>query len=264
MEPEIRAGAKEDHKMTRIPIALQLYSVREECARDLPGTLAAIAKMGYEGVEFAGYYGYSAAELRKMLDDLGLKVAGTHIGLDTLLGDNLPRTIEFNRTLGNRFLIVPGLPEERRHSRAAWLQTAHLFNEIAERVAPAGMLVGYHNHHIEFVPMDGELPWDIFFGNTRQDVVMQLDTGNAMHGGADPVPFLERYPGRALTIHIKEFSRTNEKALIGEGDVRWNEVFRLCETVAGTQWYIVEQESYAYPPLECVDRCLKALKAMGK
>ncbi|MCS7220057.1 MAG: sugar phosphate isomerase/epimerase [Anaerolineae bacterium] len=250
--------------MTRIPIALQLYSVREECARDLPGTLAAIAKMGYEGVEFAGYYGYSAAELRKMLDDLGLKVAGTHISLDTLLGDNLPKTIEFNRTLGNRFLIVPGLPEERRNSRAAWLQTARLFNEIAERVAPEGMLVGYHNHHIEFVPMDGELPWDTFFSNTRQDVIMQLDTGNAMYGGADPVPFLERYPGRALTVHIKEFSRTNDKALIGEGDVRWNDVFRLCETVGGTQWYIVEQESYAYSPLECVDRCIKALKAMGK
>ncbi len=250
--------------MARIPIALQLYSVREDCARDLPGTLTAVARMGYEGVEFAGYYGRSATELRKMLDDLGLKVAGTHIGLDTLLGDNLPRTVEFNRTLGNRFLIVPGLPEERRNSRAAWLQTAHLFDEIAEKVADEGMVVGYHNHHIEFVPMEGELPWDTFFGHTRQDVVMQFDTGNALHGGADPVVFLERYPGRALTVHLKEFSRTNENALIGEGEVRWQDIFRLCETTGGTQWYIVEQESYAFPPLECVDRCLRALKAMGK
>jgi len=252
--------------MTRIPIALQLYSIRKDCEQDLPGTLEAVARMGYEGVEFAGYYGRSAKELRAMLDGLGLAVVGTHTGLDTLLGDRLAETVEFNRTLGNRFLIVPGLPEERRNSHQAWLETARMFNEIAERLVEEGkgMVTGYHNHHIEFIPMDGEFPWDTFFSNTRQDVVMQLDTGNAFHGGVDPIPFLERYPGRAVTVHLKEYSGTNPKAIIGEGEVRWDDVFRLCETVGGTEWYIVEQESYAYPPLECVDRCLQALRAMGK
>lgn len=250
--------------MAQIPIALQLYSIREDCARDLPGCLAAVAKMGYEGVEFAGYYGWAANDLRKLLDDVGLKVAGTHTGLDTLLGDELERTVEFHQTLGNRFLVVPWLPEERRNSKAAWLETARLMNEVAERVAPAGMRVGYHNHHIEFTPMEGELPWDIFFGATRPEVIMQVDTGNALHGGADPVPLLERYPGRATTVHLKEYSSTNDKALIGEGEVRWNDVFALCESTGGTEWYIVEQESYAYPPLECVERCLQNLRAMGK
>lgn len=250
--------------MARIPIALQLYSVRKDCERDLPGVLAAVARMGYEGVEFAGYYGRTAEELRKMLDDLGLKVAGTHIGLDTLLGDQLQRTVEFNQVLGNKFLIVPGLGPERRASKAAWRETAQIFNQIAERLKPNGMRTGYHNHSIEFQPLDGELPWDTFFGAARADVVMQFDTGNAMHGGANPLPFLERYPGRAGTVHLKEYSKTNDKALIGEGDIPWKEVFRLCETEGKTDWYIVEQESYAYPPLDCVDRCLKALKAMGK
>jgi sugar phosphate isomerase/epimerase len=250
--------------MARIPIALQLYSVREDCARDLPGTLKAIARMGYEGVEFAGYYGRSAKELRQMLDDLGLKVAGTHIGLDTLLGENLKATVEFNQILGNRFLIVPGLPEQYRDSRAAWQRTAALFNEIAAKVKGDGMWVGYHNHHIEFTPMDGELPWDTFFGNTNPEVVMQFDVGNALHGGGEAAVFLKRYPGRALTIHVKEFSKTNDKAIIGEGDVNWAEIFELCETIGNTQWYIVEQESYAYPPLECVDRCLQNLRRMGK
>ncbi len=250
--------------MARIPIGLQLYSVREDCARDLPGTLQAVAKMGYEGVDFAGYYDRSADELRRMLDDLGLKMAGTHIRLDTLLGDELERTVEFERTLGNKFLIVPGLPEERRCCRAAWLETAEIFNGVAERLKPHGMKTGYHNHHIEFTPMEGEMPWDTFFGNTSDDVVMQIDTGNALHGGADPVPFMERYPGRADTVHLKEYSATNDKALIGEGDTRWDDFFRLCESTGGTEWYIVEQESYAYPPLECVERCLKALKGMGK
>lgn len=250
--------------MTRIPIALQLYSVREDCARDLPGTLEAVARMGYEGVEFAGYYGYEATALRRMLDDLGLKVAGAHVGIDTLLGDELERSVEFHKTLGNRFLIVPGLPEARRNARAAWLETARLMNEIAERLRPHGMSTGYHNHHIEFQPLDGELPWDTFFGNTRPEVIMQFDVGNALHGGADAATFLKRYPGRAVTVHVKEFSQTNDKALIGEGDVAWDEIFHLCETIGGTEWYIVEQESYAYSPLECVDRCLQNLKRMGK
>src|SRR4051794_6490538 len=98
--------------MARIPIALQLYSVRDECAKDLPGVLKEVARMGYEGVEFAGYYGFDAPTLRKMLDDLGLKCAGTHIMLPTLQGDALAETIAFNKTLGNKFLIVPWMPEE--------------------------------------------------------------------------------------------------------------------------------------------------------
>ncbi len=172
--------------------------------------------------------------------------------------------MEYQRILGNKYLIVPGLPEERRNSRAAWQETARIFNEIADNLEPEGMLTGYHNHAIEFSPLDGELPWDTFFGNTKKEVIMQLDTGNALHGGADPVPFLGKYPGRAITVHLKEYSKTNNKALIGEGDVRWDEVFKCCESIGNTEWYIVEQESYAYSPIECVERCVKALRDMGK
>jgi len=250
--------------MARIPIALQLYSVREDCAKDFEATVRAVAEMGYEGVDFAGYYDYSAEDLKKLLDDCGLKVAGTHTGLPTLLGDELEKTIEFHQIIGNKFLIVPGLPEEYRDSIDAWRRTADLFNEISAKVQPYGMYVGYHNHHIEFQPMDGQIPWEVFFDNTVPEVVMQLDTGNAMHGGADPVQYLEKYPGRALTVHLKEYSATNDKAIIGEGDCPWDDVFRLCETVGGTQWYIVEQETYAYPPLECARKCLENLRAMGK
>lgn len=250
--------------MPNIPIGLQLYSVREDCARDLPGVLEQVAKMGYAGVEFAGYYGRSADELRRMLDDNGLKCCGTHTPLATIEPEQIQDTIAFNQTLGNKYLIVPWIPEERRRTREGWLEMARLFNRAAETVKPHDMVVGYHNHHVEFQPLDGELPWDTFFGNTREDVVMQLDTGNALHGHADPVPFLQRYPGRALTVHLKEYSATNDQALIGEGDVRWPEVFALCERDGGTEWYIVEQESYAYPPLVCVDMCLQKLREMGK
>lgn len=250
--------------MTRIPIALQLYSVREDAARDLQGVLAAVAGMGYEGVEFAGYYGHDARTIRGWLDAYGLKVAGAHVGIETLLGDELLRTVEFHQTLGTTTLVVPGLAEQWRNSRAAWLKTAETLNAVAVALKPYGMRTGYHNHHIEFAPMEGELPWDTLFGATTDDVIMQFDTGNALHGGAQAAPFLRRYPGRAKTVHLKEYSAANASALIGEGDVPWTEIFELCETIGGTEWYIVEQESYAYPPLECVRRCLQALKAMGK
>ncbi len=228
--------------------------------------MKAVVEMGYMGVEFAGYHGRSASELRKMLDDLGLQVAGTHIQLETLLGDELKRTVEFNHEIGNKYLIVPAVSEEWRRTKDDWRRLAELFNEISERVKPEGMFVGYHNHMVEFQPIDGELPWDIFFGAANEDVVMQLDTGNAMRGGAsfeDLLRVLKQYPGRAKSIHVKEFSATNPDAIVGEGDIDWGKVFELCDTIGGTEWFIVEQESYAYTPIECVRRCLENLKRMG-
>lgn len=249
---------------SRIPIALQLYSVREDCARDLSHTLQAVAQMGYEGLEFAGYYDRSAEELREMCDDLDLKIVGTHTGINTLLGDELAKTVEFNQTLGNPYLIVPGLPAEYQHSRQAWHDTAKLFNSIAEKIADQGMFTGYHNHTAEFQPLEGAIPWDIFGSNTRSDVVLQIDIGHVRRAGADPVAYLERYPDRAKLVHLKEYSATNDKAVIGEGEVPWEEVFRASETIGGTEWYIVEQETYAHPPLECAERCIENLRKMGK
>lgn len=248
--------------MGKLPIALQLYSVRDEAAKNLPGVLQQVASFGYDGVEFAGYYDHSATDIRKMLDDNGLKCAGGHLGLDTLTGDNLEKTIEFQQILGNKFLIVPWVPA---HTKEEWLSIAEELNAISDKLALLGLRTGYHNHHTEFLPVEGgELPWDIFFGNTKPAVIMQFDVGNALHGGGHAAPFLAKYPGRATTVHVKEYSSTDEFALVGEGEVNWAEIFNLCETIGGTEWYIVEQERYAYPSLECADRCLKNLRAMGK
>jgi sugar phosphate isomerase/epimerase len=243
-------------------IGLQLYSVRDECAKDLPAVLKAVAQMGYAGVEFAGYHGKSAEELKKLLDDNKLVSCGTHTSLESLLGEEFDKTVAFNKTIGNRFLIVPGLAAERTKSKEAWLATAKLFNEISAKLQPHNMWVGYHNHSSEFKPLDGELPWDTFFGNTDRRVVMQFDTGNALAGGAEAAPFLRKYPGRALTVHVKEYSKTNDKALIGEGDVPWKELIPLMRTTGRTRWLIVEQESYAFPPMECVAKCLPKLKEL--
>jgi sugar phosphate isomerase/epimerase len=248
----------------RIPVGVQLYSVRGECEKDLPGTIKAVAKIGYKGVEFAGYYGRDAKTLRKLLDDCGLVCCGTHTAIDTLLGDQLAKTIEFNQTLGNKFLIVPSLPEKYRASRKDWQKTADLFNELSDKAKPHKMRVGYHSHNTDLIPIDGEIPWDIFFGRTKKEVIMQLDTGNAMSGGGDPVMYLKRYPGRATTVHIKPYSKTKPNAILGEDELPWQEIFKLCETIAGTRWYIVEYEHDAYPPLVSIEKCLEVLRRWGK
>lgn len=253
-----------DYGGNKIPFALQLYSVRDDCAKDLVGTVTAVSKMGYKAVEFAGYHGRDAKTLRKLLDDVGLKCCGTHIGLETLLGDHLPKTIEFNTILGNPFLIVPGLPEKYRKTRQDWQNTADLFSELADKVKPDGMRVGYHNHSIEFIPLDGELPWDTFFNRTKNEVVIQFDTGNGVAQGGDPVVFLKRKPGRVASIHVKPFSKAKPNALIGDDEQPWKEIFHICETTAGVQWYIIEYESDAYPPLVSVQKTLEVMQRWGK
>jgi sugar phosphate isomerase/epimerase len=249
-------------KSKKIPLGLQLYSVRAECKKDLPGTIKTVADIGYQGVEFAGYYDYSGKDLRKLLDDNGLKCCGTHAQLDTLLGDNLPKTIEFNKIIGNKYLIVPWLDPKKYNSVEGWKKAADMFNELAEKVEPHNMQVGYHNHWHEFETIDGQVPWDIFFGNTRKDVIMQFDTGNAMRGGGNAIPYLKRYPGRAVTVHLKEYSATNKKAILGEGDIPWEELLTLCETIGGTKWYIIEEEKDVYPPLEGVELCYKNFRKL--
>jgi len=247
----------------KVPIAVQLYSVRHECERDFAATLSAVAKMGYDGVEFAGYYDTPAGELRKMLDGLGLKAAGTHIRLDTLEGDQLERTVEFNRIIGNDFLVVPGLPKERTASAEAWAHTAKLLDEIAASVAGEGFWVGCHNHAVEFTDFDGRRAWDILYGTTEK-VVMQMDTGNALHAGVEPLAFMKKYPARQQSVHLKEHSAADGWVHVGDGDVDWPGVFAFCESAGDTRWYVVEFENEDYPVLESVDKCLKFLRGMGK
>jgi sugar phosphate isomerase/epimerase len=256
----------------RVPIALELYSVREAMKEDLPGTLAQVAKMGYEGVEFAGFFDYPASDLRKILDDNELVCCGAHLGIATLLGEELEQTAEFNYVLGNPYLICPGLPADYTGSRANWQKTATVFNDISEKCRKLNAWVGYHNHHTEFTPLDGEAPWDTFFGGTVYDVIMQLDTGNALRGGSHVGQFVERYPYRALTVHLKPYDteaakedpNLGYKAVIGDDSIPWAELFTLLETIGGARWYIVEYESDLYPPLQAVEICLQRLKEMGK
>lgn len=252
--------------VAQIPVALQLFSVRDDFAKQPWKTLEAVKDIGYQGVEFYGDWDIPAREWRKKLDQLGLEIAGYHVGYHHFSDEALARTIDYHLDLGNRSLICPGIPEQERSDANGWLRCARKFSDVAARLREHGLVTGYHNHSVEFQPVPGssKLPIDLFFETTSPDVVMQIDVGNAMQGKGRPVDVIRRYPGRTKSVHLKEHSERDEKALLGEGDVPWRELFEACETVGGTEWYIVEQESYRFPPFECARRCLQNLTAMGR
>lgn len=249
-----------------IPIALQLYSVRDDCAQDLMGTIERVAKMGYAGVEFAGYYGHSAKDIRKCLDDNGLECAGTHAGFHTLQDDQLGETLTFHLELQCYNLVVPWLPEDTRNTPEACMVTCDKLNEISEKLKPHGMRTGFHVHQCDVEPLgNGKSAWDMLGEYTTGDFIMQYDTANGMAGGADPVQPILDWPDRGITVHLKEWSGEHGAKVIGEGMIPWARVFEACETIAGTQWYIVEHESYeGTTPMEAVEACLRNLRGMGK
>lgn len=254
-------GPQAEAPKKTIPVGVQLYSVRQAAEKDFQGVLEAVGKMGYKGVEFAGYYGWDSKpkELRKLLDANGLKCCGTHTSLETVTGDNLKATAELHSILGNSFLIVPSLQAE---DAQGWFDLAKRFNEIAAKAKALGMRVGYHAHAGDFRKLGDTTSWEIFFDNTSPDVIMQNDIGNCMSGGGDPVAILKKYPGRSASVHLKEFGGP-EAAVIGQGVVPWAEVFKVCETSGGTAWYVVEHE-VGDDPMGNIRGCLEGLRKMGR
>lgn len=255
-----RAGAA-----GRIPVAVQLYSVRGDCQKDFDAALEQVATLGFEGVEFAGYYNYAGKgpQLRKRLDDLHLKAAGTHIRLDTLSGDALERTIEFHQAIGCRFLVVPNDPAFTDPEKSKTL--AETFNQLAARLKPFGMACGYHNHTGEFKKDGDKTYWDLFAERTSQDVILQQDCGWTLAAGFDPVAYVKKYPGRTRTTHFKPTvlpGQTGKKAILGQDAVDWAAVYAACASVGGTEWVVVEQETYpdGRPAMECTKDSLAGLR----
>ena len=249
-----RAGKK-------VLISVQLYSVRDAAARDLAGTLDKIAKMGYDGVEFAGYYGIDAKDIRKMLDNNGLKCSGTHTGIGELRGDRFERTAELHKILGAKYMIVPGGIDNYLHDVDKSKEIAEEFNKLAEKAKPLGLCVGYHAHGGDAKLIDGIPAWERLFDATNPEVVMQMDVGNYKDGGGDPYKMIEKFKRRSKTVHLKESGQGHP--IIGSGEVDWQRVFALCESVGGTEWYVVEDEVTAND-FDRIEQCIAALRGMGK
>jgi len=255
--------------MAKIPIGMQLFSMRGECAKDLPATLVGLAKIGYEGVEPWGYggdavewQGRSAAELRRLLDDNGLKCCGIHLATGALMGDNLKRTVELNQALGNRFLIVAA-DKQRMSSRDGIRELGRILEDAADAVKQHGMYTGYHAHGFDFETIDGQTAWDTLFGSTRDDIVMQIDIGNCAGGGGDPISVLRKFPNRARSVHLKDYGGGPD-SVIGEGKADWPEIFRLCDTTQNAEWYVVEEGGEGGLGFDIPRRSLEALRRMGR
>jgi sugar phosphate isomerase/epimerase len=253
----------------RIPIALQLYSVRRDSAQNFDAVLEQVAAMGFEGVEFAGYHTYAgrASDLRNRLQALKLKAAGTHIQLDTLQGDALKATIDFHQTIGCRFLVVPGNPAFTDPEKSKAL--AETFNQVAATLKPLGMACGYHNHTGEFKKDGDKTYWDLFAERTSKDVILQQDCGWTLAAGLDPVAYINKYPGRTKTVHFKPTVRqdeTSKKAILGQDSVDWAAVYAACVSTGGTEWIVLEQETYpdGKTPMDCTRESLAGLKMIVK
>jgi len=221
-------------------------------------TLRKVSAMGYEGVEFAGYYNLDGITLRKMLDDNRLRCAGSHVSLDSLEGDNFEKTVAINKAVGNSRLIVPGADLQNLPSTIARLNAAHA------RAKTVGMRIGFHNHTKEFELEQGKTKFDMIFSKTPDDFLVQLDIGWATCAGQDVQAILRRYSKRLETVHVKEFSAGNPKAAVGEGSVKWVEIFDIIEKKTAVEWYIVEQEQFSIGPVESIKTCIENIRKLGR
>jgi len=244
-----------------VPVGIELYTVRDQLAKDLPGTVRAVAALGYQVVEFfSPYFQWTpqqAKDIRKLLDDLGIRCHSTHNGAQALSGDGLQKAIELNQIIGSRYIIMASAP--RATDVAGWKQAADILNAAAEKLKPLGMSSGYHNHQTEWRPVEGQRPMDVLAKNTTKDVVLQFDVGTCVEVGEDPIAWINANPGRIKSVHCKDWSPAAGYAvLFGEGVSPWQKIFDAVEKTGGVEYYLIEQEQ---GPAE--EQLLRAEKCMA-
>lgn len=251
--------------MAQIPIALQMYTVRDDAANDFAGTLKKVADTGYVGVELAGTGGMTASALKALLHDLGLQVAGSHVSLQILEG-GLASALDYNAELGNPRIVCPWLPVERRGSADGYRALGGILTGIGAKCRERGMELSYHNHDFEFQTFNGQTGYDILFGASDPELVkVELDTFWVEKAGFSSAQFLRKYSGRVSLIHLKDMTADDQQtfAEVGEGTMDWPAIFEAGDA-CGAEWYIVEQDKCARPPLESIRISLENLRRMGR
>jgi sugar phosphate isomerase/epimerase len=241
------------------PVGLELYSVRDQLKQDPMGTVRAVAKMGYQCVEFfSPYYEWKpdyAKEVRKTMDDAGIRCLSTHNGSESFTADGMAHAIELNHIIGSHFIVWASAGDPK--TLDGWKTVAERLNQGAEKMKSAGLRAGYHNHQLEFTPLEGKRPIEVLAANTGKDVMLQLDVGTCIEAGSDPVAWVEANPGRIRSMHCKDWSKDRGyKVLLGEGVAPWKKLFAAAEKSGGLEFYLVEQEGSDYPPMETAERCL--------
>lgn len=251
--------------MAKPGVALQLYTVREDCARDYVGTLTAVAEMGYPAVQAAmGYGGLSASALNALLGDLGLSMAGSHVVLERLEA-NLQDEIDFNLGIGNRDIICPWLKPESR-TEATYRGLPDILNRIGQKCHEHGLRFSYHNHDFEFERLDSQYAMDYLLARTDPKfVALEPDVYWLRVAGVDPAAYIRQYSGRCPIIHLKDMTRGANPtyAEVGEGVIDFGPIFAAAEA-GGAEWYVVEQDTCQRPAMESVKISVENLRGMGK
>ena len=252
------------------PVGLELYSVRGELKKDLFATVRAVGKMGYDGVEFYSPYtdwttGY-AKDVRKLLDESGLRCFSTHNSAKSMTPDSLPKSIELNAILGSKLLVMASAGAKIA-TIDGWKEVAGRLSVAAATLKGAGMRAGFHNHAAEFRPIDGVRPMEVLARETPKDVVLQLDVGTCIEAGSDPLAWIRGNAGRIVSMHCKDWAPgagadQGYRVLTGEGAAPWKKIIAAAEKVGGLEYYLVEQEGSRLPELETVEACLKAFRKL--
>ncbi|OKP81859.1 xylose isomerase [Paenibacillus helianthi] len=248
-------------------VGIQLYTLRDMAEKDFLGTLRNVAEIGYKSVEFAGYFGVSATELRRTLDELGLAAPSAHVGLDfsslEKMQSALSREIEYAREVGLEYIITPSAPLPQHPALDDVLALVPFFEKASELVRAAGLKYGYHNHDFEFKQVNGQAVIDIWLERIPAgDMVAEFDLGWVHVGGAVPAEYVSRYAGRVPLVHIKDFGAGHEETDLGKGQVDFESVFKAADD-AGIRHYIVEQEVFASSSLESARLALDYFRRRG-
>jgi sugar phosphate isomerase/epimerase len=252
---------------SNIPVGLELYSVREGLKKNLEGTVRAVGQMGYQCVEFyAPYFDWSESQtkqMRKLLDDLGVRCYSTHNEEKFFSPENINRARDMNLILGTKYMVQSW--SDPKTSIDAWKAVADNLNRAADTLDSSGLKPGYHNHDAEWRPVNGVRPLEVIAKNTKPSIMLQLDVGTCLEAGADPVAWIKANPGRIHSLHLKEWSSDpakGYKVLFGEGDAKWKDIFAAAESVGGVEYYLIEQEGSRFDELETARRCLQSYRAM--
>jgi len=232
-------------------IGMELYTVRSLTAKDLAGTLAQLAKIGYKEVEFAGYQGHSAADVRAMLDQNGLTAPSAHIDLPKIETE-ADTTFADAKVVGHRWITVPSLPRGPRQTVDDWKQIAARFNAAAKKVNDAGFKFAFHNHNDVFRKAGDELPIDILMHETDPALVSyQMDVYWVVNGGGNPVELLGKYPGRFKMLHLKDSmgAPDHKMADVGAGTIDFKTILARSK---GVENYFVERDDPTDPMASAV------------
>jgi sugar phosphate isomerase/epimerase len=243
------------------PVGVQLYTVRDEMQRGVASTLERVAAIGYDEVEFAGYFNHSPEEIRDLLAAVGLKAPATHIP-PSFEPDAWNRILDEAARAGHDWVVVPSLPGEMRSSLDAWRRTAEAMTRAAEQARAAGLRFAYHNHALEFEEMEGRVPLDVLCEAADPDLVkIELDLYWAIDGGGDPVAFFQRWPGRVSLVHVKGRGEAGDMVDVGAGVIDWAAIFAHADE-AGIEHYFVEHDrpEDSMRSIEASYRYLSALK----